>query len=319
MKGWVLWIVASAFFLALYDLAKKASVRNNAVLPVLLCSTSFGALAYVVGIALTGRCGAMFSAVDGRVFALGLSKSVIVASSWVFTFCALRTLPITVATPIRASSPALVFLVACFLYGEIPSPLQGLGMALVFAGYWTFSWAGKHEGIDFLHNRAVGFAVAGAVLSAVSSLWDKFVFQVMRSPVEPTQLVFQLGLIAVYALCLFATRILKPLPPPPTPPPTPPPPPTPTSSSPSTSTHYAFTWRWTIPLVGILLAFADWLMFNGLAIQGTPVSIAALMRRFSVAITFVLGAFFFRETNLVRKSIALALVLSGIALLCFKS
>ena len=302
MKSWVLWILASAFFLALYDLAKKASVRNNAVLPVLLCSTSFGALAYVVGIALTGRCGAMFSAVDGRVFALGLSKSVIVASSWVFTFCALRTLPITVATPIRASSPALVFLVACFLYGEIPSLLQGLGMALVFAGYWTFSWAGKHEGIDFLHNRAVGFAVAGAVLSAVSSLWDKFVFQVMRSPVEPTQLVFQFGLIAVYALCLLATRILK--------------------SSPSTSTspdNYTFTWRWTIPLVGILLAFADWLMFNGLAIQGTPVSVAALMRRFSVAITFVLGAFFFRETNLVRKSIALALVLSGIALLCFKS
>lgn len=315
MKSWVLWILASALFLALYDLAKKASVRNNAVLPVLLCSTSFGALAYVVGIALAGRCGAMFSAVDGRVLALGLSKSVIVASSWVFTFCALRTLPITVATPIRASSPALVFLVACFLYGEIPSLLQGLGMALVFAGYWTFSWAGKHEGIDFLHNRAVGFAIAGAVLSAVSSLWDKFVFQVMRSPVEPTQLIFQLGLIAVYALCLLATRILKPLPPPP--------PPTPTSSStstsPSTSTHYAFTWRWTIPLVGILLAFADWLLFNGLAIQGTPVSVAALMRRFSVAITFVLGAFFFRETNLVRKSIALALVLFGIALLCFKS
>ena len=315
MKSWVLWILASAFFLALYDLAKKASVRNNAVLPVLLCSTSFGALAYVVGIALTGRCGAMFSAVDGRVFALGLSKSVIVASSWVFTFCALRTLPITVATPIRASSPALVFLVACFLYGEVPSPLQGLGMALVFAGYWTFSWAGKHEGIDFLHNRAVGFAVAGAVLSAVSSLWDKFVFQVMRSPVEPTQLVFQFGLIAVYALCLFATRILKPLPPPPTPTPSS----SSTSPSPSTSTHYTFTWRWTIPLVGILLAFADWLLFNGLAIQGTPVSVAALMRRFSVAITFVLGAFFFRETNLVRKSIALALVLSGIALLCFKS
>ena len=302
MKSWILWILASAFFLALYDLAKKASVRDNAVLPVLLCSTSFGALAYVVGIALAGRFGATFAAVDGRVLALGLSKSVIVASSWVFTFCALRTLPITIATPIRASSPALVFLVACFLYGEIPSPLQGLGMALVFAGYWMFSWAGKHEGIDFRHNRAVGFAVAGAVLSAVSSLWDKFVFQVAASPVESTQLVFQLGLIVVYALCLLVTRTLHRL-----------------SSPPPTPNLYAFSWRWPIPLVGILLAFADWLLFNGLAIPGTPVSVAALLRRFSVAITFVLGAFFFRETNLARKSIALALVLSGIALLCFKS
>ena len=44
--------------------------------------------------------------------ALGVSKSVIVGVSWIFTFCALRTLPITIATPIRASAPALVILVA---------------------------------------------------------------------------------------------------------------------------------------------------------------------------------------------------------------
>jgi len=303
VKSWVLWILASAFFLALYDLAKKESVRNNAVLPVLLCSTSFGALAYVLGIALAGRFGATFAAVDGRVLALGIIKSVIVASSWVFTFCALRTLPITVATPIRASSPALVFLVACFLYGEIPSLLQGLGMALVFVGYWTFSWAGKHEGIDFFHNSAVGFAVAGAILSAASALWDKYVFQVAQSPVEPTQLVFQIGLIAVYAVCLISVSLYRHLSLVPRP----------------TSLVPSFSWRWTIPLVGILLAFADWLMFNGLAIPGTPVSVASLMRRFSVAITFVLGAFFFKETNLARKGVALALVLAGIALLCFKS
>ena len=40
------------------------------------------------------------------------------------------------------------------------------------------------------------------------------------------------------------------------------------------------------------------------------------MRRFSVVITFVLGAKFFHETNLVRKTVALALVVAGIALIC---
>ena len=43
-----------------------------------------------------------------RVIVLAALKSVIVATSWVFTFTALKTLPITIATPIRASSPALV-------------------------------------------------------------------------------------------------------------------------------------------------------------------------------------------------------------------
>lgn len=295
MNGWVLWILASAVFLALYDIAKKASVRDNEVLPVLLCSTCFGCLAYLVGITALGRLGAILAAVDARVILLGLLKSAIVASSWVFTFCALRTLPVTIATPIRSSAPALVFLVALVLYGEIPTWIQGIGMLLVFAGYCTFSWAGRHEGIDFFHNKAVGLAVVGAVLSAVSSIWDKYVFQVAASPVEATQLVFQVGLVAVYGVSLLVRRCFLP--------------------SPSTGS-FAFTWRWTIPFVGVLLCLSDWLLFTGLSLPGTPISVCSLMRRFSVAITFVLGALFFHETNLARKSVALALVLAGIALLC---
>lgn len=295
MNGWVIWILASAVFLALYDIAKKASVRDNEVLPVLLCSTCFGCLAYLVGITALGRMGAILAAVDARVVLLGLLKSAIVASSWVFTFCALRTLPVTIATPIRSSAPALVFLVALVLYGEIPTWIQGVGMLLVFAGYCTFSWAGRHEGIDFFHSKAVGLAVVGAVLSAVSSIWDKYVFQVAASPVEATQLVFQVGLVAVYGVSLLVRRCLLP--------------------SPSTGS-FAFTWRWTIPFVGILLCLSDWLLFTGLSLPGTPISVCSLMRRFSVAITFVLGALFFHETNLARKSVALALVLAGIALLC---
>ena len=300
MHSWIAWILTSAVFLALYDLAKKASVRNNAVIPVLLCSTLFGCVAYLAGLAVSGHFKLALEALNGRVLALGLLKALIVASSWVFTFCALRTLPITIATPIRSSAPALVFVLAFFLYGEVPTAVQALGMLLVFAGYLTFSWAGKHEGIDFLHNRAVWCAVIGAVLSAVSSLWDKYVFQVAQSPVEPTQFVFQLGLVAVYAVCLVVQRISA------------------SATHHSTLIARRFSWRWTIPFVGILLAFSDWLLFNGVAQPGAPISVMALMRRFSVAITFVLGAFFFHETNLRRKGVALALVLSGIALLCLR-
>ncbi|MBR4652570.1 MAG: DMT family transporter [Kiritimatiellae bacterium] len=288
--SWTCWMLASAFFLALYDLAKKASVRENAVLPVLLCSTSFGCAAFVLAVAWHGDVAAMFH-VDGELLLLALSKSVIVATSWVFTFCALRTLPITIATPIRASAPAMVFLLALVLYGEVPGWLQALGMAVTFAGYWAFSWAGRHEGIDFFRNRAVWCAIAGACCSAGSSLWDKFCFQVRAAPVEAVQFWFQIGLVAVYGTILVGSRLAG-------------------------WRRNRFEWRWSIPLVGILLAAADWLYFTGLATPEVPISVASLMRRFSVVITFVLGALFFRETNLRRKGFALALVLAGIALLC---
>ena len=289
--SWTAWILASSVFLALYDLAKKASVRDNAVLPVLLVSTCCGAAAFALGVALAGRLDLALAA-DGQTVCLALAKSVIVATSWVCAGCALRALPIAVATPMRASAPALVFVAAFFLYGEIPTFVQGLGMLIVFGGYWAFSWAGRHEGIDFLRSRAVWYAVAGACCSALSSIWDKYVFQVVSAPVESVQIYFQLGLVAVYAGLLAWQRLLR-LP------------------------HDRFEFRPTIPAVGILLAAADWLYFKGLSIPEAPISVGSLLRRFSVVITFVLGARFFHETNLTRKTLALAAILLGVVLLTF--
>lgn len=292
---YLLYILYSAVFLAFYDLAKKASVRENAVLPVLLISTAFGSLAFVLGSVLSGRGESLLTGFSSCVLTLGFIKGLIVASSWIFTFTALRTLPITIATPIRSSSPVLVFLFAMLLYGEVPSFVRAIGMALVFIGYLTFSWAGKHEGIDFLRNRAVWCAFVGMVLSAFSALWDKYVFQVRALPVLSTQLVFQLSLVFIYAAILLVSR----------------------TGRFSLTAGHRFEWRRTIPLVGIFLAASDYLMFTGLAIPGAPVSVSSLVRRFSVVITFVLGALFFRERNLKRKSIALAFVLAGLALICF--
>lgn len=287
---WTCWILASAVFLAFYDLAKKASVRENAVLPVLLLATVAGGGAYV---AVLGAAGGIPAALDvsARNLSLICIKSAIVSTSWVLTYCALRSLPITIATPIRASAPAIVFIAAFFLYGEQPTLVQGLGIILVFTGYWAFSKAGKFEGIDFLRSRAVWLAIGGMCMSAVSSIWDKFILQKCAIPVETVQFWFQIGLVAIYALLLTGQRALR-------------------------IDRRKFEWRWTIPATGILLAAADWLYFHGLAIPDVPISVGSLMRRFSVVITFILGAVFFKERNLKRKGIALAAILTGVILLC---
>ena len=287
---WTCWILASAIFLAFYDLAKKASVRDNAVLPVLLLATIAGGCAYV---AVLGAAGGIPAALDVSAgdFALICIKSIIVSTSWVLTYCALRSLPITLATPIRASAPAIVFIAAFFLYGERPTLVQGLGIALVFAGYWAFSKAGKFEGIDFFRSRAVWLAIGGMCMSAVSSIWDKFILQKCAIQVETVQFWFQIGLIAIYALLLAVQSAFR-------------------------IERRRFEWRWTIPATGILLAAADWLYFHGLAVPDVPISVGSLMRRFSVVITFLLGAMLFKERNLKRKGVALAAILAGIILLC---
>lgn len=286
---WTIWILASAVALAFYDLSKKASVRGNAVLPVLLISSCCGCCAFAAALAARGGIGAALHA-PPSLLAFAFAKSAIVATSWIFTFCALRTLPISIATPIRASSPALVFLLAFFLYGEVPTFVQAVGMLAVFVGYWVFSWAGRHEGIDFLRSRAVWCAFAGTLCSAFSSIWDKYLFQVRGFPVDSMQLWYQLGLFLFYAVLFSVQRV-------------------------SGIWPARFEWRWTIPCTGVLLAFADWLYFNGLAVPEVPISIASLLRRASVVITFALGAWCFHETNLRRKALALLVIITGIVLL----
>ena len=287
---WTLWILASATMLAVYDLLKKASVRENAVMPVLAIGTAAGAAAYIAALAAFGDIASALRP-GGRVLALSLAQSLIVGTSWILTYCALRTLPITIATPIRASAPAVVVLAAIFLYGEAPTLVQWAGMASVFAGFAAFSWAGRAEGIDFRHSRAVGFAVGGMLMSAVSSLLDKYVFQVSGAPVEPVQFWFQVGLFAFYISIIGVRRLFGVV-------------------------GDRFEWRPSIPFVGVALAFADWLYFHGLAIPDVPISVGSLMRRFSVVITFCLGAAFFRERNLRRKALALSLIVIGVAVLC---
>ena len=84
--SWTVWILLSSFFLALYDLAKKASVRENAVLPVLLCSTCCGCAAFVAGLGVCGKIPEVLASASGRALELAAIQSVIVATSWVFTF-----------------------------------------------------------------------------------------------------------------------------------------------------------------------------------------------------------------------------------------
>ena len=271
--------------MAIYDLVKKASVRDNAVLPVLMIATCFGAIAYVAGLASSGKLIESI-AVDRGILLVSIIKSIIVGTSWILTYCALRKLPVTIATPIRANAPALVIVLALILYSERPTLSQWLGMLLVFSGFLAFSWAGKAEGIDFLRNRSVWFAVGGMVMSAISSLWDKYVFQVAAYPVESVQLLFQIGLFTFYVV-IFSLRKLARI------------------------QGDRFEWRWSIPWVGVILALADWLYFHGLAIPEAPISVGSLLRRFSVVITFVLGAIIFHEHNLRRKGLALSLIVIG--------
>ncbi len=311
---WLGWILASCVVLSLYDLCKKASVKDNAVFPTLLGSTAFGWLAVTSFLLFRGGFAAVVS-IPPRHIALLLVKSCIVGASWTATYMALRTLPITFAAPIRATGPLWTLIGAILIFSEIPTWLQAIGMAMVVVGCFLFSRSAAKEGIDFAHSKAVLFAFLGTVLGSCSALYDKHLLKGLGIPTGTVLWWFMGGMCVIYVAvavvwmwqscrgvgvgglrgCLgFSSN-----------------PQTQTPSNPNT-----FSWRWTIPLVGVLLAVSDACYFNAVSMPDAQISVLSMIRRSSVVLTFFLGGAVFHERNILRKAAALGAVLAGVAVLC---
>ena len=284
-QHWLGWILASCVLLGLYDICKKASVRDNAVFPTLLGSTVSGWLAVSAFLLFRGEFAATFS-LPPRHIALLLVKSGIVGASWTATYMALRTLPITCAAPIRATGPLWTLLGAVVLFAEVPTLVQAVGMAMVVAGCILFSLSAWHEGIDFMRDKAVWFAFLGTVLGSCSALYDKHLLKGLGIPTMTVLWWFLGGMCVIYAVAAASSR------------------------------RTTFSWRWTIPLVGVLLALSDACYFNAVAVPDARISVLSMIRRSSVVLAFFLGGAVFHETNLRRKAVALAAILAGVAILC---
>ena len=292
---WLGWILASCVVLSLYDLSKKASVRENAVFPTLLGSTAAGWAAVTAFLAWRGALGAALGTPPAHV-ALLLLKSCIVGASWTATYMALRTLPITFAAPIRATGPLWTLVGAVVLFAEVPTAVQAIGMALVVAGCVLFSRSAVKEGIDFWRSRAVLCAFLGTLLGSCSALYDKHLLKNLGIPTGTVLWWFMGGMCVIYAAAVLSTRAA--------------------GAQKSGGSPVRFQWRWTIPLVGVLLALSDACYFNAVSVPGARISVLSMIRRSSVVLTFVLGGAVFHEANLRRKAIALAAVLAGVAILC---
>ena len=114
---WALFAVASAIFLGTYDVFKKLSLRQNAVLPVLFFSTlTYAAIFLPLVIISIFDPGLLLHSiffvpvVPITQHGYFLLKAVIVTSSWIFAFFAIKHLPLTIVSPIRATGPIWIIL-----------------------------------------------------------------------------------------------------------------------------------------------------------------------------------------------------------------
>lgn len=298
---WLSLAFISAALLGFYDVSKKAALKDNAVLPVLLLNTLFSTLIFspfiidnAAGLGLfdgtifdSGTYKAGTTATGGQLHAhlLVIAKAFIVLSSWIAGYFGLKHLPITIVGPINATRPVLVLVGAMLFFGERLNLFQWVGVILAAVSIFLMSISSKKEQIDFVHNKWVFCVIAATLLGALSGLYDKYIMKEL-SPmfVQSWFNLYQLIIMSVVCAVLWY---------------------------PTRKQTTPFHWSWAIPLISIFIAGADFAYFNALGSPDSMISVVSLVRRGSVIISFACGAVIFRERNLKAKALDLALVLLG--------
>lgn len=297
---WGLYGILAAFFLGIYDVCKKYSVNNNAVLPVLLFSAVASALVFSVVLIGSLICPDFFQQI--HVYAPTLTahehllvfvKSLIVVASWIFAFFAMKHLPLTIVAPIRATAPIWTLLGALIIYSERLNVYQWIGILVTLTFFFLFSTVGKLEGIKFTRNKWIYFIVAATLLGSISALYDKFIVHSMdRIAMQAWFSVYQVVILFPIVAILWYPHRKK---------------------------YTPFQWRWTIPMIGILLILTDFIYFYAISFPDALISVLSGIRRSGAAVAFIFGAILFKEKNIRKKVIYLIGILLGVVLLALGS
>lgn len=291
---WVALAFMSAALLGCYDFFKKISLKENAVIPVLFLNTLFSALIFLPFILLsrTGVIDAgMFHVPEAgwHVHIFLFIKAVIVLSSWICGYFAMKHLPITIVSPIQATRPVMVLLGALLLFGEQLNLYQWIGVSVAIVSFFLLGKSGKREGIDFQRNRWVAMVVAAAMLGAVSALYDKFLMSFLAPMLVQSWFnIYQAVLMAIIMLVLWY---------------------------PTKESTTRFQWRWSILCISLFLGIADFCYFSALAEQDALIAVVSMIRRGSVIVSFAFGALVLREKNLKSKAFDLLLIIIGLLFL----
>lgn len=298
---WIAFALLSALLLGFYDVSKKISLKDNAIIPVLFLNTLFCSLLFVPFIALSGNVIGSDAflyvpqtSLHEQVFIM--LKAVIVLSSWILGYKAIKHLPLTIVGPINATRPVMVLMGALLLYGERLNLWQWAGVALSIVSFFMLSRSGRKEGIRFSHNKWIAFLIAAAVLGACSGLYDRLIL----APVSEGGLGLHRMTVQAYynfyqCILMFVAML--------------------TMWLPKRHSSTPLKWHWAIPVISIFLSAADLAYFYALTKPDAMISVVSMIRRGSVVVSFCIGAIFLHEKNLRSKLPDVILILLSMLML----
>ena len=315
---WVVLAFVSALCLGFYDISKKIALRDNSVVDVLTASVLISSGILFVPLLLSRLAPEMMNGtlfyvpeMDCQGHLLTFIKSIIVLSSWVFAYIALKHLPISIVSPWQATRPMWTLIGALLIFGERLNSWQWAGVILAIATIFVLSFfnggnrkkelLGKADISRLSHEPNAKYYVCLALailIGAASGLYDKYMMRHFdHNSVQVYYTLYQ-GILMIL-LCYFhhARHNTRP-------------------TLHSGKNGLALL---AIPLISVFLVMSDNVYMLALQDPDSMIAVVSTIRRGGTVIGFAYGLIFLKEQDPWKKILSMIGILAGLICLAIGS
>ena len=306
---WVVLAFVSALCLGFYDISKKVALRDGSVVDVLTASILLSSCILLIPLLLSRLAPSLMSetaffvpALDLRGHLLTVLKSVIVLSSWLCAYLALKHLPISVVSPWQATRPMWTLIGAMLIFGERLNPWQWIGVLLAIGSIFLFQLSSFDFRLSTLSrprlrsNYYLALALA-IIIGAGSGLYDKYIMRLYdHNAVQVYYTLYQ----AVMMLCVWMIVNQKNL-------------------QSKISNIKSIKKFWAIILISLFLIVSDNVYMLALQDPDSMIAVVSTIRRGGTVIGFAYGLIFLKEKDPYKKVLCMLGILAGLICLALGS
>ena len=310
---WVILAFLSALCLGFYDISKKVALRDGSVVDVLTASVLISSCILLVPLLLSRLAPSLMTetaffvpALDLRGHLLTVLKSVIVLSSWLCAYLALKHLPISIVSPWQATRPMWTLIGAMLIFGERLNLWQWIGVLLAIGSIFVFQLSSSDfrlSSFDFRlstlsrprlrSNYYLALALA-ILIGAGSGLYDKYIMRLYdHNAVQVYYTLYQAVMMLVF--CYIHHR-----------------------RHPSTL-DFRLSTLLPIALISVFLVISDNVYMLALQDPDSMIAVVSTIRRGGTVIGFAYGLIFLKEKDPYKKVLCMLGILAGLIFLALGS
>ena len=309
---WVLLAFISALCLGFYDVSKKIALRDQRVINVLTLSILISSLLLSIPLLLSRLCPDMMYGthfyvpeMDAHAHLLTFVKSCIVLSSWVFSYLALKHLPISVVSPWQATRPRWTLIGALLIFGERLNSWQWVGILLAIGSIFAFSFAqhkrNKKSRLQsdlrpFAHSsirRYYVYLALAILLGACSGLYDKYMMRHFDHNAVQVYYTFYQAVLMLIVWLIENRKNLSPF-----------------------NFHFSPAKSiGVIALISVFLIISDNVYMLALRDPASLIAVVSTIRRGGAIIGFTYGLIFLKEQDPWKKVLAMLGIMAGLTCL----